>query len=64
MSKEISHFHISARTTFTFFGILLLIALIYAVRDILMALVFAVIVASAIEPAVLWLKDRKIPRIL
>lgn len=40
------------------------IVALYLVSDILAALIFAVIVASAIEPAVEWLKEHKIPRIL
>lgn len=36
---------------------------IYVVRDVLVALLFAVIIASAIEPAIVWLKERRIPRI-
>src|SRR3989344_1636553 len=62
--KEFQNFHISARTIFQFFGIVLLLIVIYISRDILTALVFAIIVASAIEPGIEWLKDRKIPRIL
>lgn len=62
--KTVQHFHISAWTIFQFFGILLLLAVIYLTRDILTALVFAVIIASAIEPAIEWLKDKRIPRIL
>lgn len=64
MTKETEHFHISSRTMVNFLGILLLIAVAYLIRDILMALVFAVIIASAAEPAIEWLKTRKIPRIL
>ena len=38
--------------------------MVYIIRDILASLIFAVIVASAMEPAVGWLKERRIPRIL
>lgn len=47
-----------------FLTVLLLIAVVYLIRDILIALVFAIIVASSIEPAIEWLKVRKVPRIL
>lgn len=63
-SKEIQYLHITTGTLFRFLGILLLLALIYVVRDIIMALIFAVIIASAVEPGIEWLKQRRIPRIL
>lgn len=37
---------------------------IYYISDVIAALLFAVIIASALEPAILWLKTRRIPRIL
>lgn len=63
-SREIQYFQITSGTFLRFLGILLLLALIYVVRDIVMALIFAIIVASAIEPGIEWLKQRKIPRLL
>ena len=62
--KESQHPHLSLRSIFEFFGVILLLAVIYISRDILTALIFAVIIASAIEPGIEWLKDHKIPRIL
>lgn len=47
-----------------FLAVLLFIAVVYIVSDVLISLVFAIIVASAIEPAIEWLKERHIPRIL
>ncbi len=64
MFKDIQHYSITTGTMLRFLAILLLLVLVYAVRDVVMALIFAVIVASAIEPAVVWLKERRIPRIL
>src|SRR3989344_2954508 len=64
MPKDIQIYSISTGTMLRFLAILLFLGLVYVVRDIIMALIFAVIVASAIEPAVVWLKARKIPRIL
>lgn len=55
---------ISTGTMFRFLGILFGLALLYFVRDIAIALLFAVILASALEPAVGWLQHRRIPRIL
>ena len=63
-TKDIQHFHISTGTMIRFLAILVGIVAIYLIRDILIALLFAIIVASAIEPAIEWLKARKIPRIL
>lgn len=63
-SKEIQHLHITTGTILRFLGILLLLAMIYMVGDIVMALIFAVIIASGVEPGIEWLKQRRIPRIL
>lgn len=62
--KDTPNFSVSTWTLIRFFLIALGILLLYLVRDIIIALLFAVIVASAIEPAVEWMKERKIPRIL
>lgn len=64
MQRDIQNFSITTGTMLRLLAILLLVLLIYTVRDIAMALIFAVIVASAIEPGVLWLKERRVPRIL
>lgn len=63
-AKDIQHFHISTGTIIRFFLILLGLIATYLVRDILFSLIFAVIVASAVEPGIEWLKERRIPRIL
>lgn len=47
-----------------FFLIAMAIMAIYLVRDTLIALLFAVIFASAIEPVIEWLKQYRIPRLL
>ena len=64
MPKEANNFYISTFTIIRFFAVFFGIFVLYAVRDILAALFFAVIIASAVEPGVLWLKERKVPRIL
>lgn len=63
-SKDIQYLHISTWTIIRFFVVVLGIVALYLVSDVLAALIFAVIVASAMEPAIEWLKERKIPRIL
>lgn len=63
-SKEPQFISISSWTIVRFFAILLGVAALYLIRDIIAALIFAIIVASAIEPAIEWLKERRIPRIL
>ncbi|MBI3630913.1 MAG: AI-2E family transporter [Candidatus Sungbacteria bacterium] len=63
-SKDFQYLHISTWTMVRFFLIVLSLAVLYAVRDVIFSLVFAVIVASAVEPGIEWLKERKIPRIL
>lgn len=47
-----------------FVFVLLGVAAVYLIWDIIVALLFAVIVASALEPGIEWLKARSIPRIL
>jgi len=49
---------------FRFIAILFGLALVYYIRDIMASLLFAVVVASAIEPAIAWLRERKVPRII
>ena len=55
---------ISTGTMIRFFLVIFGLVAVYIVRDILVSLFFAVIVASALEPAILWLQERRIPRIL
>ena len=56
--------NISTSAIVRFFAVILGLGLIYLIRDIIADLLFAIIIASALEPAVEWLKKRKIPRIL
>jgi len=56
--------HISTSTILRFFAVILGLVFVYVVRDILFSLFFAVIVASALEPSIDWLKRRGITRIL
>lgn len=63
-SKDIQYLHISTWTIIRFFAVVVGIVALYFIRDVIAALIFAVIVASAIEPAIEWLKERKVPRIL
>lgn len=62
--KDFQHLHISSWTMVRFFGIILLLVILYMIRDIAAVLFFAVIVASAFEPAIEWLKGRRVPRLL
>lgn len=57
-------FNLSTGTIVRFFAVLLGIIGVYIIRDILASLIFGVIIASALEPGILWLKERGIPRIL
>lgn len=64
LSRETQLVSISTSTIFRFFAVVLGLAALYLVRDIIFSLFFAVIVASAIEPSIEWLRRRKIARIL
>lgn len=63
-AQDAQYFNISTWTIIRFFAVILGIAAIYLIRDVVASLLFAIIVASALEPAVRWLKERRIPRIL
>lgn len=62
-AKDTQHFQINTWTIIRFFAVAVALFVVYLIADILAALFFAVIVASAMEPAIEWFKERKIPRI-
>lgn len=62
--KDAQSYSITTGSMIRFFAIILGMVVIYYVHQILIALVFAIIVASALEPAIEWLRARGIPRIL
>ncbi len=64
MPYDLRNLNLSTWSVVRFFLVLLALGLIYVIRDVLAALFFAIIVASALEPAIGWLKNRKIPRLL
>lgn len=55
---------ISTGTLVRFVAVILGVYVLYLIGDILAALFLAVIIASAVEPAVEWLKERSVPRLL
>ncbi len=63
-SKEALSIQISSWTVLKIVAILGGLFLLYFLSDIVAALLFAVIVASAMEPVIEWLRVRKIPRLL
>lgn len=63
-NKDVQYLGITTWTMVRFFLVVIGILAIYLVRDTLVALIFAVIVASAIEPVIEWLKAYRVPRIL
>ncbi len=54
---------ITTGTFFRAFLALILIAILYYLRDLAAVVLFSVVIASGIEPAVLFLAKRKIPRV-
>lgn len=62
--RDTQHITISISTVLRFFAVLLLLAGLYLVLDIIAALFFAVIIASALQPAISWMTERHLPRIL
>ena len=63
LSREIQRITISTSTILRFIAVILGIAALFAIRDIIFSLVFAVIIASAVEPSIEWLKKRGTGRI-
>jgi predicted PurR-regulated permease PerM len=55
---------ITAGTVIKTVAILILVYALYYLRDVLLLILTAVVIASAIEPITSWFVDRKIPRIL
>jgi|SRR3989344_9576855 len=55
---------ISPKTIFLVLGIGVLAVLVYMVRDIITVLIFAIIIASALEPILGYAQSKKIPRLL
>ncbi len=64
LSRDIQRISISTSTIVRFFAVILGLALIFVIRDVLFALIFAVIIASAIEPSIVWIKKQGFGRIL
>jgi predicted PurR-regulated permease PerM len=55
---------ISAATIFKVIFIILALVFLYLVRDVIVILFFAIIIASAVTPFANWLEEKKIPRLL
>ena len=64
LSREIQRVSISTSTILRFFAVILGLALLFVIRDVLFALIFAVIIASAVEPSIEWFKKQGLNRIL
>lgn len=64
MPSERQHIDISTSTIIRFAAVVLGLGLLYYLREIVGVLLFAVVLASAMEPAIRWLQARRIPRIL
>lgn len=64
MTHEFNTIDISAKTFVRFFGIAALIALLYVLREVVTVLLFAVVLASAMEPMIRWFQSHRVPRIL
>ncbi|MEK7579825.1 MAG: AI-2E family transporter [Patescibacteria group bacterium] len=63
-SDERQMFDISTATIFRFVLIVLFFILLYQVRQVIFILLFAIVVASAVNPFAKWLDRKRIPRIL
>ncbi|OGC88029.1 hypothetical protein A2419_00170 [Candidatus Adlerbacteria bacterium RIFOXYC1_FULL_48_26] len=63
MSERDVNVHISSGTVIKTILFLLLVALLWYLRDIVLIVLTAVVIASSVEPGILWLTQRKFPRI-
>jgi predicted PurR-regulated permease PerM len=61
-SRQDVYIHISTASVFKVLLVALLAIFLYLIRDVLVMVVFAVVIASAISPAVQWLQERGLPR--
>ena len=64
MENNSQSISVSTETLVRVLMVALLIVGVILVKEIVIALFLAIIIASAIEPGILWLKERRIPRIL
>ena len=64
MNNKDINITITAGTFFKAIFVIGLFVLLYLLRDIVLVLLTAVVIASAIEPATLWFVRHKIPRVL
>lgn len=64
MNSEHQALDISTATILKFVFIILLFILLYQVRQVILILLFAIIIASAVNPFGNWLDRKKIPRLL
>lgn len=64
MSSERQIIDISTWTIVRVFGVLIAFILLYMLREVVGVLLFAVVLASAMEPTIRWFQSHRIPRIL
>ncbi len=64
LPQEHTHVSITTGTIIRVALFVLLIVLLYALRNILIVFLFALVLASAISPFVNWLESKRIPRLL
>ncbi|MBY0472837.1 AI-2E family transporter [Patescibacteria group bacterium] len=64
MSERDINVHISSGTIIKTILFLLLVALLWFLRDIVLIVLTAVVIASSVEPGILWLIRHRFPRIL
>lgn len=63
LTKQTQQIDISFGTFLRFFAILALVAAAYYLLQVVAALVFATVIASALEPTILWAQEKRVPRI-
>ena len=64
MENNSQSISVSTETIFRVLTVAAIIVGVFLVKEIVIALFLAIIIASAIEPGILWMKERRIPRIV
>ncbi len=62
--KDVQVIDVSAGTVIKIIAIILSFVLLYFLRDVMLIVLFAIVIASAVGPFISWLEHKRIPRVL
>jgi len=64
MNEKKTSITITTGTIIKIIATLVIVALLYFIRNIMMSVLFSLVIASGVEPAAVWLQKRRMPRLL